>query len=174
MMRTSTATLGSAVFFIVAPGTVVGLIPWMITNWEFHQPLPYWVIAQVIGTLLICVGLVLVVSAFVEFAKAGGTPMPLAPTQRLVISGFNRYIRNPMYFGLLLAIIGQALLFGSLGLLIYAVLIWAMPAAFVRWYEEPTLTRQFGAEYQAYRQAVPGWWPRLRPWTPSPRDIPKA
>jgi protein-S-isoprenylcysteine O-methyltransferase Ste14 len=110
----------------------------------------------------------------VEFVKAGGTPMPLAPTQRLVISGFNRYIRNPMYFGLLLVIIGQALLFGSLGLLIYAVLIWAMPAAFVRWYEEPTLTRQFGAEYQAYRQAVPAWWPRLRPWTPSPHGIPKT
>ncbi|MGH3561860.1 MAG: methyltransferase family protein [Mycobacterium sp.] len=174
MMRTSTAAVGSAAFFIVAPGTVVGLIPWLITHWEFHQPLPHWVIAQVTGVLLICVGLVPPVSAFVEFVKAGGTPMPIAPPQRLVVSGFNRYIRNPMYFGLLLAIIGQALLFGSLGLLIYAVLVWAMPAAFVRWYEEPTLTRQFGADYQAYRQAVPAWWPRLRPWTPNRHDIPKT
>jgi protein-S-isoprenylcysteine O-methyltransferase Ste14 len=129
------------------------------------------VIAQVIGALLICVGLVPPVSAFVEFVKAGGTPMPVAAPPRLVVSGFNRYIRNPMYFGLLLVIIGEALLFGSLGLLVYAVLVWAAPAAFVRWYEEPTLTRQFGAEYRAYRQAVPAWWPRLHPYTPSRNGI---
>jgi protein-S-isoprenylcysteine O-methyltransferase Ste14 len=173
-MRTSTAAVGSAMFFIVAPGTVVGLIPWLISHWEFHQPAPHWVIAQVIGALLICVGLVPAVSAFVEFVKAGGTPMPVAPPQRLVVSGFNRYIRNPMYFGLLLVIIGEALLFGSLGLLVYAVLVWAAPAAFVRWYEQPALIRQFGAEYQAYRQAVPAWWPRLRPYTPSRNGIQKT
>ena len=74
-----------------------------------------------------------------------------------------------MYFGLLLAILGQALLFGSLGVLIYAVAAWAAPAAFVRWYEEPTLARQFGAEYEAYRRAVPAWWPRLHPWPPTQR-----
>ena len=83
-MRTSTAAVGSAMFFIVAPGTVVGLIPWLISHWEFHQPAPHWVIAQAIGALLICVGLVPAVSAFVEFVKAGGTPMPVAPPQRLV------------------------------------------------------------------------------------------
>jgi protein-S-isoprenylcysteine O-methyltransferase Ste14 len=173
-MRTSTAAVGSAMFFIVAPGTVVGLIPWLITHWEFHQPLPHWMIARVIGALLIGVGLVPPVSAFVEFVKAGGTPMPVAAPPRLVVSGFNRHIRNPMYFGLLLVIIGEALLFGSLGLLIYAVLVWAAPAAFVRWYEEPTLMRQFGAEYHAYRQAVPAWWPRLRPYTPSRNVIQKT
>ena len=100
--------------------------------------------------------------------------MPVAPPQRLVVSGFNRYIRNPMYFGLLLVVIGEALLFGSLGLLVYAVLVWAAPAAFVRWYEEPALIRQFGAEYHAYRQAVPAWWPRLRPYTPSRNGIQKT
>jgi protein-S-isoprenylcysteine O-methyltransferase Ste14 len=162
-MRRSTAAIGSAAFFVVAPGTVVGLIPWLITGWEFHHPLPYWVIAQVVGGLLVCAGLVPPISAFVEFVYAGGTPMPIAPPQRLVVSGFNRYVRNPMYFGLLLAILGQALLFGSLGLLIYAVAAWLVPAAFVHWYEEPTLSRQFGAEYEAYRRAVPAWWPRLRP-----------
>lgn len=166
-MRRSTAALGSVAFFVVAPGTVVGLIPWLITRWEFPQPLPSWGSAQVAGGLLICAGLVPALSAFVEFVKAGGTPMPSAPTQRLVVSGFNRYIRNPMYFGLLLAIIGQALLFGSFGVLIYAAAAWIVPAAFVRWYEEPTLRRQFGADYEAYRRAVPAWRPRLRPWTPN-------
>jgi protein-S-isoprenylcysteine O-methyltransferase Ste14 len=173
-MRTSTAAVGSAAFFIAAPGTVAGLIPWLITHWEFHPPLPYWVIAQVIGVLLICVGLVPPVSAFVEFVKAGGTPMPIAPPRRLVVSGFNRYVRNPMYFGLLLVIIGQALLFGSLGLLIYAALAWLLAAAFVRWHEEPTLTHQCGTDYRQYRRAVPAWWPRPRPWTPSRPEIPKT
>ena len=174
MTRRSRAALGSAVFFVVAPGTVVGLIPWLITHWEFRQPWPYWRLAQVIGGLLICMGLVPAVSAFVEFVKAGGTPMPVAPTQHLVVSGFNRYLRNPMYFGLVAAILGQALLFGSPGVLIYAVVAWVVPAAFVRWYEEPTLARQFGAEYEAYRRAVPAWWPRLRPWTPSQHEMPQT
>ncbi len=165
-MRRSRAAVGSSVFFAVAPGTVVGLIPRLITGWESPNLPRYWVIAQVIGGLLIVVGLVPAVSAFVEFVKAGGTPMPIAPTQRLVVGGFNRYLRNPMYFGLLLAVVGQALLFGSVGLLIYAAAAWALPAAFVRWYEEPTLSRQFGAEYEAYKRAVPAWWPRKRPWEP--------
>jgi protein-S-isoprenylcysteine O-methyltransferase Ste14 len=93
--------------------------------------------------------------------------MPLTPTQRLVVSGFNRYVRNPMYLGLLIVIVGQALLFGQFSLLFYAAAGLAVTAAFVRWYEEPTLTRQFGADYEAYRRAVPAWWPRLHPWTPS-------
>lgn len=171
-MRRSTAAFGSVAFFVVAPGTVVGLIPWLITGWEFPQP--SWVIMQVVGGLLICAGLVPALSAFAEFVKAGGTPMPIAPTQRLVVSGFNSYIRNPMYFGLVLAIIGQALLFGSLGVLIYAAVGVIHVAVFVRWYEEPTLVRQFGADYEAYRQAVPAWWPRLRPWTPNRHDVPEA
>jgi protein-S-isoprenylcysteine O-methyltransferase Ste14 len=110
--------------------------------------------------------LVPVVSVFVEFVKAGGTPAPTTPTERLVVSGFNRYVRNPIYVGLLMAIVGQALLFGNVRLLKYAAFVWAAPAAWVRWYEEPTLARQFGAEYEAYRCAVPAWLPRRRPWEP--------
>lgn len=93
--------------------------------------------------------------------------MPLAPTKRLVVTGFNRYVRNPMYVGLLVVILGQALLFASLGLVVYAVVAWATTAAFVRWYEEPTLQRTYGSEYDAYRANVRGWLPRLRPWTPA-------
>jgi protein-S-isoprenylcysteine O-methyltransferase Ste14 len=168
-MRRSTAAISTAAFFVVAPGTFVGLIPWLITRWEVHRPLPYWVVAQVVGVLLILVGLIVPAHAFVQFAKAGGTPMPIAPTQQLVVKGFNRYVRNPMYLGLLTAILGQALLFGQLSLLLYAAFTWLATASFVHWYEEPTLTRQFGAEYQAYRRAVRAWWPRLRPWVPGER-----
>jgi protein-S-isoprenylcysteine O-methyltransferase Ste14 len=71
-----------------------------------------------------------------------------------------------MYVALLAVIVGQALLLGQLGLLLYAAGIWLIAAAFVRFYEEPALRRRFGADYEAYRRAVPAWWPRLRPWKP--------
>jgi protein-S-isoprenylcysteine O-methyltransferase Ste14 len=163
-MRRSNAAIGSAVFFVVAPGTVVGVVPWLITGWEFHKPLPYWFIAQVIGGILIGAGLIPLVHAFTQFAKAGGTPAPITPTEHLVVTGFNRYVRNPMYVGVLVALLGQTLLFGQAGLLWYILAAWGVTAVFVRFYEEPTLSRQFGAEYEAYRREVPAWWPRLHPW----------
>jgi protein-S-isoprenylcysteine O-methyltransferase Ste14 len=162
-MRTSRAALGSTLFFVVAPGTIAGLVPWLITRWEFDRP---WLPAQVAGAALIVAGLVPLVTAFVEFTRAGGTPAPPAPTSTLVVSGFNRYVRNPMYVGLVLIISGQALLFGRLGLLLYAALVWAVTASFVLGYEEPSLTRRFGSQYDAYRRAVPAWIPRLHPWQP--------
>lgn len=165
-MRRSMAAMGSAAYFAAAAGTFAVLIPWLATGWEFHRPWPGWMVAQGAGVLLIGAGTVPVVSVFVQFARAGGTPLPLAPTQRLVVSGFHRYVRNPIYLGSLLIFSGEALLFGSLRLLVYAVIGWASAAGFVRWYEEPALTRRFGAEYEAYRRAVPAWRPRLHPWTP--------
>jgi protein-S-isoprenylcysteine O-methyltransferase Ste14 len=168
-MLKSRATLISVGFFVVAPGTVVGLIPWLITRWHFDSPLPGWGAIRVIGAVLVVAGLVPAISAFTEFVRADGTPVPAAPTERLVVSGFNRYVRNPMYVSLFLAIIGQVLLFGNFWLLAYAVVALAAPAAFVHFYEEPTLLRRYGAEYENYRRSVPGWWPRLRPWTPDRR-----
>lgn len=173
-MHRSHAAIGSAAFFVLGPGTVVGVVPWLMTGWEFREPLPYWAVAQLAGVMLIGVGLMPPAHAFIEFARAGGTPMPITPTEHLVVSGFNRYVRNPMYVGLIWAIIGQALLFGRPVLLLYAAGMWAVTAAFVRWYEEPSLLRRFGAEYQAYRRAVPAYWPRLRPWTPGGYDAPGA
>jgi protein-S-isoprenylcysteine O-methyltransferase Ste14 len=71
-----------------------------------------------------------------------------------------------MYVGAILAIIGQALIFGQLSLLVYAAVGFLATSAFVHWYEEPRLALLFGADYEAYRKAVPGWWPRLHPWKP--------
>jgi protein-S-isoprenylcysteine O-methyltransferase Ste14 len=164
-MRKPAAALASAAFFIAAPGTVAGLIPWLITHWETTETGVGWRVLQAIGVVAIVAGMIPPVHAFIEFVRAGGTPMPVAPTQRLVVSGFNRYLRNPMYAGLLLAILGQALLFSSLGLVLYAVITWAVTASFVRWYEEPTLMRTYGTQYAQYRRNVPAWWPRLRAWT---------
>jgi protein-S-isoprenylcysteine O-methyltransferase Ste14 len=115
-MRRSNAAIASAAFFVVAPGTVVGLIPWLITRWEIPDSTPVWQI--IIGVLLIVAGLIPPIHAFSQFVKAGGTPMPIAPTQRLVVTGFNRYVRNPMYLGLLVAMAGEAVLFGSVAVLI--------------------------------------------------------
>src|SRR5918996_1923083 len=163
-MQKSRAAVSSAAFFVAAPGTVVGLIPWLMTRWEIADSIPMWQV--VIGVVLIVAGLIPPVHAFIEFVKAGGTPMPIAPPQRLVVTGFNRYVRNPMYVGVITAIVGQALLFGSWGVLLYAAIVWMMTASFVRWYEEPTLVRQYGDQYETYRRNVRAWLPRWSPWTP--------
>lgn len=151
---------------MVGPGTVVGVVPWLITRWRSRRPLPGGIAARVLGGVLVAAGLGSLASAFTEFVKAGGTAAPIAPTERLVVSGLNRYVRNPMYVGLVTATLGQALLFGNSRLVLYAAAVWAGPAAWLRWYEEPTLARQFGTDYETYRRAVPAWLPRLRPWTP--------
>jgi protein-S-isoprenylcysteine O-methyltransferase Ste14 len=170
-MRRPTAAVGSAVFFLLAPGVVVGLIPWLLTRWQVREPGPYWAPVRVLGVILLVAGVIVLIQAFVRFVVEGfGTPAPVAAPERLVVGGVYRYVRNPMYVAILAAIVGQGLLLGQLTLLLYAAAIWLISAAFVRFYEEPTLTRRFGADYEAYRRAVPAWWPRLRPWKPSERD----
>ena len=172
-MRRPTAAVGSAVFFLAAPGVVAGLIPWLLTRCQAREPVPYWAPMRVLGAILLVAGLMALIRAFVRFVMEGlGTPAPIADPDRLVVGGVYRYVRNPMYVAVVAAIVGQALLFGQLGLLIYAVAVWLLVAAFVHLYEEPTLTRRFGADYEAYRRAVPAWWPRLRPWVPGERDKP--
>jgi protein-S-isoprenylcysteine O-methyltransferase Ste14 len=128
--------------------------------------MPYWAVARVIGGLLICAGVVPLARSFVSFITADGTPVPVMSPPRLVVSGYYRYVRNPIYVGFLGVLLGEALLFGSLGLLEYTAVAWCIGAAAVRFYEEPTLARKFGTEYQAYRRAVPAWIPRRHPWEP--------
>jgi protein-S-isoprenylcysteine O-methyltransferase Ste14 len=162
-MQRSTAGIASAAFFVVAPGTVVGLVPWLITRWEITGSGLPWRLLQAIGVVLIVAGLIPPVHAFVQFVKAGGTPMPIAPTQCLVVTGFNRYVRNPMYLGLIVVMLGQALLFGSLALVLWAAAFWIITASFVRWYEEPTLVDEYDGEYEEYRRHVHAWLPRVHP-----------
>ena len=163
-MRTSRVrnALGSALFLAVAPGVVAGLVPWWLTGWKSGATRPA---QQVIGALMIVAGAVVLLAAFARFVVEGlGTPAPVAPTERLVVGGLYRYVRNPMYLAVGGVIAGQALLLARPILLLYAAAFAAVVFAFVRLYEEPTLARRFGAEYDDYRRAVPGWWPRLRPW----------
>src|ERR687893_790353 len=97
-MRRPTAAVGSAVFFLVAPGTVVGLIPWLLTGWQVREPVPYWAPMRVLGVILLVAGLIVLAQAFVRFIVEGlGTPAPIAAPERLVVGRLYRYVRNTMY-----------------------------------------------------------------------------
>jgi protein-S-isoprenylcysteine O-methyltransferase Ste14 len=154
---------GSIVFLAVAPGTVVGLVPWLLTGWTADSVMP--VALTVVGWVLLAAGAAVLLHAFGQFVLEGlGTPFPAAPPRHLVVGGLYRYVRNPMYVAVVAAVLGQALVLGRLNLFVYTALVWAVTATFVRFREEPVLSRRFGAEYAAYRRAVRAWWPRLRPW----------
>jgi protein-S-isoprenylcysteine O-methyltransferase Ste14 len=159
-MRRITAVAGSAVFLVIAPGVVAGLIPWWLTGWQASADNP--VPVRIIGGAVTAAGAATLIATFAQFVLEGrGTPAPPAPPEQLVVRGLYRYIRNPMYVAVLAVIIGQALLLGRPVLLGYAAVVAAACVAFVRWYEQPALARRYGAEYEAYRRAVPGWWPRM-------------
>ena len=154
------AALGSVVFLAVVPGVVAGLVPWLSTRWHSRDPS---LVLQVLGVVLLVLGVGVLLHAFARFVVEGvGTPAPVAETERLVVGGLYRYVRNPMYLAVTATIVGQALLLGQLWLLVYAAAFGAVVAPFVHWYEEPHLRRRYGAEYEAYLRAVPGWVPRRR------------
>ena len=153
------ATAGSLLFLVVAPGIVAGLVPWLLTGWDAGGSVPWPVVAA--GVVLTAAGAAALLHAFARFVVEGlGTPAPVAPTEHLVVGGLYRYVRNPMYLAVAATIVGQALILGRPILLLYAVVFGAVVWAFVHLYEEPTLARRYGAEYDAYRRAVPGWFPR--------------
>lgn len=152
------AAAGTVVFLALAPGVVAGLVPWLLTDWRSSDA-PIWL--RIVGWSALVLGAVVLVESFARFALEGiGTPAPAAPTEKLVVGGLYRYVRNPMYLAVAAVILGQAAILGSRLLLAYAVVFGLTVWSFVHWYEEPTLRRQFGAAYDEYVAAVPGWRPR--------------
>jgi protein-S-isoprenylcysteine O-methyltransferase Ste14 len=168
------ALLGSFLFFVLAPGTVAGYIPYRITHWRFEPPLAGIVWLRAAGAVVLVGGVAVLIDSFLRFALEGrGTPAPVVPPDQLVVTGLYRYVRNPMYVALLCIIFGQALFFGSTALMVYSIILWSMFHLFVRLYEEPALRNRFGRSYETYYANVRRWWPRLRPWMqerPSPLD----
>jgi len=159
--------IGSVIFLGIAPGVVAGWIPYTLSRWHMEPPFLGVQAGRWIGGALVMVGFAVLVDSFARFALEGkGTPAPVAPTETLVVSGLYRHVRNPMYLAVVAAILGQALLFGSVSLLTYAAVVWGLFHLFVLAYEEPTLRRRFGDSYRVYQQGVGRWWPRLRPWNP--------
>lgn len=115
--------------------------------------------------VLVIAGVPVLLESFARFAWQGlGTPAPVFPTRDLIVHGFYRYVRNPMYAAVVSVILGQGLWFGSVGLLEYGLVVWLLFHLFVLAYEEPKLRRTFGAEYEEFCKGVPRWIPRLRRW----------
>ena len=131
MARTA-AVLGSALFFIAVPCVLAGLVPWWMTHWEFRPAFFNFELARGVGVLLILTGVPGLVGSFARFALQGfGTPAPVAPPQKLVVTGLYRYVRNPMYVSVVAIILGQALLFGDWRLIVYGAVFWLACHAFV-------------------------------------------
>lgn len=165
MASTRTNVLASVLFTLFGgPGLVLVLIPWLITRFRLplHQPLPQLSVA----VLLIAAGLYPLLESIVRFVTVGrGSLVPTLPPEHLVVTGIYRYVRNPMYVGVLVVIAGEALLFRSPGLLIHFCAAWLVMNTFVHFYEEPKLAHTFPVEYAVYKQHVRRWIPRVTPWT---------
>jgi len=157
------AVVGTIVFTICVPGTVVGLVPFLLTGWVLQPPLLGWAATRWAGAVLLVVAAPLFFDFVTRFVREGhGTPAPIAPTEHLVVGGPFQRVRNPGYVAVVGMIVGQGLLFASPPVLAYAAALAVVFHLFVLLYEEPTLRRQFGAEYEAYCRNVPRWLPRLR------------
>jgi protein-S-isoprenylcysteine O-methyltransferase Ste14 len=157
---TGPAIAKTLIFTVFVPGTVAGYVPWRLRR----HAAPVTGAEEWVALVVIAIGIAIYLyTAFWGFALVGGgTPAPIAPTKILVVKGLHRFVRNPMYIGVALAIGGQACLFHSRHIAIYMVCMLLTAHLFVVFYEEPTLQKQFGEEYERYRASVPRWIPRFR------------
>jgi len=156
--------IGTLVFVLVVPGTVVGLVPFLLSGWTLAPPFFGWSWFRGLGVGLIAGALPIFLDFVTRFVREGrGTPAPIAPTRHLVVGGSFRYVRNPGYVAVVSLLVGQGLLFGTPAILLYAGGVALAFHLFVVRYEEPTLRRQFGASYDVYCRAVPRWLPRRPP-----------
>ena len=158
------ALLGTIAFTLTIPATVIVLIPYLLTGWQLRPPFLGIEATRSLGGALVLLAAPLFLRFLSGFVREGhGTPAPIAPTENLVVGGPFRWIRNPGYVAVVALVIGQALVFGSGAVLAYAAILAIGFHLFVVLYEEPTLRRQFGEQYDAYCREVPRWIPRRRP-----------
>ncbi len=154
-----------SILFIVfgGPGFILVYLPFWITRFRVPHDEAGWQMA--LAAALIAAGLVPLFESIVRFLRVGlGTLVPTTPTERLVVSGLYRYVRNPMYVGVLTAAAGEAVLFADRAMFFYAAVVWLGFHAFVCLYEEPTLARRYAEQYAAYKRGVPRWFPRVTAW----------
>lgn len=146
-------------FTLLIPGTVAVYLP-LIIAWGRGFTSNPWLLVP--GSLVIALGKGIYAWTVWDFASFGrGTPLPIDAPKKLVVRGLYRYVRNPMYIGVFLVILGWASMFASGWLLLYALGMGIVIHLFVVGYEEPGLLELFGEEYEAYRAAVNRWLPRI-------------
>jgi len=149
------------VFTLLVPGLVVVGLPWLLLR-SADGPRLALGAARWLGLLPVLSGAVVYLWTAWDFGEQEGTPAPIDEPRRLVTADLYERVRNPMYVGVLLVLVGEVVLFASLVLLAYAVAVWLAFHLFVVGYEEPHLRRKFGREYVDYCERVPRWLPRLR------------
>jgi protein-S-isoprenylcysteine O-methyltransferase Ste14 len=164
-MRRFAAILGSAIFLVIAPGTLAVYVPWTLDLWRMAPPLLGFFPFRWLGMFLIALGFPVLLDSFARFAWQGlGTPAPVAPPKHLVVTGLYRYVRNPIYLAVTSLILGQGLFFGNARVLEYGLVVWLGFHVAVLVYEEPTLRDKFGDEYNEFCANVRRWLPRIKPW----------
>lgn len=150
---------------IAVPAAILGLSGSIDVGWGLPGPLAVFAVAA--GGALIASGAALWYRTVTLFARIGrGTLAPWDPASRLVVAGPYRHVRNPMITGVVAVLLGEAVLFGSTGVLTWAVAVFAINAIWFPLVEEPGLEQRFGDEYRVYASNVPRWLPRVRPWEP--------
>ena len=164
-----------AIFFL--PFMVTIVIPSVLVffggvNFAWAMPAPLnWLIAAASIAFVAC-GLLLLVKTIALFVREGqGTLAPWDPTRKLVVRGVYRHVRNPMISGVICILLGEALLFGSTGVLTWLILFVLANVIYIPFVEEVSLEARFGADYVRYQQNVPRWIPRLRAWEPASDEV---
>jgi protein-S-isoprenylcysteine O-methyltransferase Ste14 len=148
---------------VIAPGTLAGLLPWIMTGWRADDDLGTSALITSGGVLLIVAGLVGLIESFGRFALEGiATPAPVTPSRRLLVNGFYRFVRNPMYVSVVAVVVGEALALGRAELLAYAAALWLVFHLFVVLYEEPMMRRMFPTDFADYSNRVRRWLPQVR------------
>jgi protein-S-isoprenylcysteine O-methyltransferase Ste14 len=156
-------TLKTILFSLFIPGTVVGMIPYLILTRLTRLPLFDPGASLYAGIMLIIAGVLIYLTSarfFVAFGK--GTPAPIDPPLLLVTTGPYRFVRNPMYCSGILILFGEFVISGSGAILLYLLFIWLIFHLFIVFYEEPHLRKVFGEPYEKFCRKVPRWMPRLR------------
>lgn len=152
--------LRSLFFAIVVPGTVAVLIPYLIVSRGGAGIARPWTPLHFLSLVLMIVGAAVLVRCIWDFAAKGrGTLAPIDPPKQLVVQGLYRYVRNPMYLGVLILLLGETAFFRSSALLQYTLAWFIVVNLFVVLYEEPSLRHRFGESYERYLRSVHRWLP---------------
>lgn len=145
----------------ILPVIVLILVPRWIENDFTPQSMP----SAISRAVFMLIGMYLLVSSVYRFVRDGnGTLAPWVPTQKLVITGLYRYVRNPMILGVLLVLAGESIFFTSKNIACWTIIFFVINNLYFLIYEEPSLEKRFGNQYREYKKQVPRWIPRKTPF----------